>query len=111
MLNSIKLSLIEKSSFKLHFSKLASNVLYHAFSTSTTNLNDNNNEHKKEETMHEIRARIFGYHIGNGLRSGRKILKKAMIGPRIANYYLKPIKDPLMMDIVQERSFFIQNNL
>ena len=39
------------------------------------------------------RRDIFGYVQGNGLRSGRKILRKALQGPNIASYYPTPISD------------------
>lgn len=52
--------------------------------------------------MDEIRARVFGYHLGNGLRSGRKILRKKLVGDMIASYYIEPIKDPLMLNLKQE---------
>ncbi|CAD7699877.1 unnamed protein product [Ostreobium quekettii] len=55
-----------------------------------------------EETMEQIRARVFGYHIGNNLRSGRKVLRKKLVGWRIANYYLEDIKDPLLLDLDAE---------
>ena len=57
------------------------------------------------ETMDEIRARIFGSHIGNGLRSGRKVLRGKLLGTKIAAYYPKDIMkaDPLMVSLKAER--------
>lgn len=46
----------------------------------------------------ETAARIFGNWIGNGLRSGRKVLRKNFIGEEVASYYMEPIKDPLLDD-------------
>ena len=44
-----------------------------------------------DETIEQIRARIFGNHIGNGLRSGRKVLRRKLIGDKVASYYPEPI--------------------
>lgn len=59
----------------------------------------------KRETIEEVRSRIFGTHIGNGLRSGRKILRKKLIGDTIASYYPKEISksDPFMLNLKAER--------
>jgi len=58
-----------------------------------------------DETIEEIRARIFGNHIGNGLRSGRKVLRKKLIGDKIAAYYPEPIEaaDPMFEDPLNQR--------
>lgn len=58
-----------------------------------------------QETLEEIRSRIFGSHIGNGLRSGRKILRKKLVGDKIADYYLEPVSksDPMFVDLGLER--------
>ena len=58
-----------------------------------------------QESLEEIRARIFGTHIGNGLRSGRKLLRKKLIGDKVANYYPEPISklDPMFVDMDLER--------
>lgn len=43
-------------------------------------------------------ARIFGTHIGNGLQSGRKELRKNLQGPKLTSWYVRPIGkdiDPL----------------
>jgi hypothetical protein len=57
------------------------------------------------ESLEEIRSRIFGTHIGNGQRSGRKILRRKLIGSKIASYYPEDItkKDPFMPDLAAER--------
>lgn len=39
------------------------------------------------QTLQQIRARVFGEHIGNGLPSGRKLLRKKLMGAKIASYY------------------------
>ena len=44
-----------------------------------------------DETIEQIRARVFGNHIGNGLRSGRKVLRRKLIGDKVASYYPEPI--------------------
>jgi small subunit ribosomal protein S33 len=56
-------------------------------------------------TVEEARARIFGTHIGDGLRSGRKILRRALIGERVASYYPPQwfAGDPLLVDVDAER--------
>lgn len=58
-----------------------------------------------QEGLEQIRARIFGNHIGNGLRSGRKVLRKKLIGDKIASYYPTPISklDPMFVDLDAER--------
>lgn len=35
----------------------------------------------------ETAARIFGNVLGDGLRSGRKYLQKALVGDKVKNYY------------------------
>ena len=57
------------------------------------------------ESIEEIRSRIFGTHIGNGLRSGRKILRRALMGEKLAAYYPENVlkMDPLMPDLKAER--------
>ncbi len=58
-----------------------------------------------EESLEQIRSRIFGSHIGNGLRSGRKVLRKRLIGDKIASYYPEPVAkyDPMFVDMDIER--------
>jgi small subunit ribosomal protein S33 len=59
-----------------------------------------------EESIEEIRSRIFGTHIGNGLRSGRKILRAPLLGEKLAAYYPEDIvkADPLMISIKAEKA-------
>jgi small subunit ribosomal protein S33 len=47
------------------------------------------------QTLAAIRARIFGNHLGDGRPSGRKLLRRALIGPAVASYYPP---DPAAMD-------------
>jgi small subunit ribosomal protein S33 len=58
-----------------------------------------------QESIEEIRSRIFGNHIGNGLRSGRKILRRKLIGEKVATYYPEPVSklDPMFVDTNIER--------
>lgn len=57
------------------------------------------------ESIEVIRARVFENHIGNNLRSGRKVLRKKPIGDVLMNwYYNVPEKeDPLFIDLDAER--------
>ena len=57
------------------------------------------------QTLEEIRSRIFGTHISNGLPSGRKLLRKKLVGEKIASYYEVPIgkTDPLFESLDDER--------
>ena len=56
------------------------------------------------ETVEQIRSRVFGTRIGNGLRSGAKLLRRKLVGHKVANYYLKPIakNDPMFVDMRAE---------
>jgi hypothetical protein len=56
------------------------------------------------ESLEEIRARIFGNRIGNGLRSGAQLLKKKLVGEKVASYYPKSIAkdDPMFIDLRAE---------
>jgi small subunit ribosomal protein S33 len=58
------------------------------------------------DSIEEARARIFGSHIGNGERSGRKLLQKRLLGAKLAAYYPEPIavSDPLMLSLEAERA-------
>ena len=64
-----------------------------------------------EEQIAEIRQRVFGTHIGDGLPSGRKILRKKLMGAKIASYYdhAEPLKDPLITNLDAERYILPQN--
>ena len=57
------------------------------------------------ETIDEIRSRIFGNHLGDGIRSGRKVLARPLLGPAITSYYPKDwfAGDPLLVDLAAER--------
>ncbi|KAL6777770.1 MRPS33 [Auxenochlorella protothecoides x Auxenochlorella symbiontica] len=59
-----------------------------------------------DEEIREIEARIFGSHIGNGLPSGRKILKQKLVGEKLASYYPENVlrADPYMLNIQAERA-------
>ena len=48
----------------------------------------------------EASARIFGNVIGNGLRSGHKILRAKLIGEKLTSYYptLLHVDDPMYED-------------
>ena len=56
------------------------------------------------ETLEETRARIFGNLIGNGQRSGAKLLRKKLVGEKIASYYPEDIakRDPFLIDTKAE---------
>lgn len=58
-----------------------------------------------EQQIAEVRQRVFGTHIGNGLPSGRKLLRKKLMGEKIAAYYAhaEPLKDPLIVNLEAER--------
>lgn len=58
-----------------------------------------------EQQIAEIRQRVFGTHIGNGMPSGRKLLRKKLMGEKIAAYYAhaEPLKDPLIVNLEAER--------
>ena len=57
------------------------------------------------QTLEEIRSRIFGTHIDNNLSSGRKLLRKKLVGAKIASYYGGAIEktDPLFEYMDDER--------
>lgn len=59
---------------------------------------------EEEESLEQVRARIFGTHIGNGLRSGRKVLRRPLIGSKLVAWYPEdPSKrDPLMINFKAE---------
>ena len=40
-----------------------------------------------KEYLDEVRWRIFGTYVGNGLRSGRKVLRKNLIGDKVVGWY------------------------
>jgi hypothetical protein len=57
------------------------------------------------ESIEVIRARVFETHIGNNLRSGRKVLRKKPIGDVLMNWYYPNYEkeDPLLIDTDAER--------
>ncbi|PSC67922.1 28S ribosomal mitochondrial-like [Micractinium conductrix] len=59
-----------------------------------------------EESLEQIRARIFGTHIGNGLRSGRKVLRRPLLGQKLVDWYPSQDvgQDPLMLNIKAENA-------
>lgn len=58
------------------------------------------------QTLQEIRHRIFGDHNGNNLSSGRKVLRKKLVGDKIASYYGSDKRlereDPFFVDLTAE---------
>ena len=58
-----------------------------------------NDTPQKKETIAEIRARIFDEHVGDGRKSGRKVLLKRLKGKLVADWYamLRPAL-PLLED-------------
>ena len=75
------------------------------FATTSHTLNVSTARDISEQEIANIRQRVFGIHIGNGLPSGRKILRKKLVGEKIAAYYdhARPIKDPLIVDLNAEK--------
>ena len=60
----------------------------------------------RAQKVAQAASRIFGTHIGNGLQSGRKELRKNLAGPKIMSWYHRPIGkdlDPLFVDPEVER--------
>ena len=57
------------------------------------------------QSIELIRARIFGTRLGDGLPSGQKVLRKKLVGERIASYYPMPAAkfDPMFVDLRAER--------
>lgn len=58
------------------------------------------------QTLLEIRHRIFGDSFGNNLPSGRKVLRKKLVGEKVASYYGLDQKlereDPFFVDLTAE---------
>ncbi|KAK3272159.1 hypothetical protein CYMTET_19529 [Cymbomonas tetramitiformis] len=56
------------------------------------------------QKLAELSARIFGNAIGNGLPSGHKVLRKPLIGEKVASYYPIAIEkfDPFFEDPDEE---------
>eukprot|EP00890_Picochlorum_soloecismus_P004856 jgi/Picsp_1/5371/NSC_02732-R1_protein len=61
---------------------------------------------QSEETIEQIQSRIFGNHIGDGLRSGRKVLARKLVGPKMVAYYPEDVfrNDPLLANLEAERA-------
>ena len=55
--------------------------------------------------MEREAARIFGNHLGDGRRSGRKVLRRALVGARLEAWYPAEVgyKDELFQDPKIER--------
>ena len=55
----------------------------------------------EEESLEQIRSRIFGTAIGDGRPSGRKVLRKKLVGDVVASYYPDnpAAQDPLFVDL------------
>ncbi|KAG7668029.1 hypothetical protein Ndes2526B_g01547 [Nannochloris sp. 'desiccata'] len=76
------------------------------FQTSPTHSASPEESHHAKESIEQIRSRIFGTHIGDGLRSGRKVLRAPLLGEKLAAYYPDDIvkSDPLMISIKAEKA-------
>ena len=61
----------------------------------------------------EASARIFGNVIGNGLRSGHKLLRSKLIGDKVLEWYPTPIQktDPLFIDPNEPKYALKKNGL
>lgn len=57
------------------------------------------------QKLAEISARIFGNVIGNGLRSGRKVLSRPLVGEKMVAWYPPTIEenDALFEDPEEKR--------
>lgn len=98
--------LSRSSTFALPNMQLPSITSTYSFSQSATALDlPTSAKDYTEQQIAEIRQRVFGTHIGNGLPSGRKILRKKLMGEKIAAYYAhgEPLKDPLIVNLDAER--------
>jgi small subunit ribosomal protein S33 len=90
----------------LTWSPSRSNSNFRQFRTSAAHSTSPEESHGVEESIEQIRSRIFGTHIGDGLRSGRKVLRAPLLGPKLAAYYPEDIvkSDPLMISIKAEKA-------
>jgi hypothetical protein len=69
------------------------------YSSSGASTSDAQPSSQAGESLNEIRARVFQYHLGNGRRSGRKPLMQPLIGAKLVNYYWRhPSNLPLLED-------------
>lgn len=57
----------------------------------------------KEESIEEIRVRIFGDEVNKDNQSLKKLLQRSWNIEEIVNYYPKPITDPLLRDLDREK--------
>jgi small subunit ribosomal protein S33 len=57
------------------------------------------------QKLAEVSARIFGNIIGNGLRSGRKLLSRPLVGEKVVAWYPKTLQenDALFEDPAEKR--------
>eukprot|EP00882_Tetradesmus_deserticola_P002186 GHRQ01002337.1.p1 GENE.GHRQ01002337.1~~GHRQ01002337.1.p1 ORF type:complete len:196 (+),score=102.90 GHRQ01002337.1:152-739(+) len=66
---------------------------------------------QNNESLQQIRARIFEQHIGDGRRSGRQVLLRPLKGRHIAEWYFTLTGPKMAMledDIEEERQFKVQ---
>mmetsp|Transcript_11661 Transcript_11661/g.20985 ORF Transcript_11661/g.20985 Transcript_11661/m.20985 type:complete len:164 (-) Transcript_11661:208-699(-) len=58
------------------------------------------NKTEYQKILDDARHRIFGTHIGNGERSGRKVLRKALAAEKMADWYMPRLThiDPVFAD-------------
>lgn len=87
---------------------------FHSANAPTSASSDRASLHISQGYLEEVRqlqTKIFGTYFGNGLRSGRKVLQKPLIGDKIASWYTpgrldgkEPWHfDPLWVDPTVER--------
>jgi len=90
----------------LAWSPSSSTSTFRLFRTSAAQSASLEQDNNIEESIEQIRSRIFGTHIGNGLRSGRKVLRAPLLGEKLAAYYPEDIikSDPLMINIKAEKA-------
>ena len=71
-----------------------------AFNSSTASSSGAATAQQQEETLEEIRARVFETHVGNGRRSGRRPLLRPLKGSWIADWYfeVRPNDMPMLED-------------
>jgi Mitochondrial ribosomal subunit S27 len=60
---------------------------------------------QSQESIEQIRSRIFGTYVGDGTPTGRKFLRKKLVGEKVASYYGERIErfDPFLIDVDAER--------
>lgn len=59
-------------------------------------------QEEREETIEQIRARVFDHYTGDGKRSGRKPLLQPLKGGWVANYYYTPSpNEPLVENVLE----------